>query len=180
MRHLLNTIPIIHVRDNSGATPLLKLSPSGLVPVCSGDQLEVICNTTETFLTWDILWIPDGATTAVNHGGQIINHQSPHDETSCYVIINSVFFNISRISPVNTLPMISRLVISPANSSINGTEVVCRDVIQSYIYQSATIHVLNEGDSLQGMFNKYNSYAWIKSYDNLDHISCNKYCNLIG
>ena len=94
----------------TGASPLLKLSPSGLVPVCSGDQLEVICNTTETFLTWDILWIPDGATTAVNHGGQIINHQSPHDETSCYVIINSVFFNISRISPVNTLPMISIII----------------------------------------------------------------------
>ena len=46
-----------------------------------------------------------------------------------YIIIvnNSVMFTISRISSPNLQPLISRLLISPANSIVNGTEVICAD-----------------------------------------------------
>ena len=41
----------------------------------------------------------------------------------------SVLFTFSRISPLNTLPLITRLVTSPVSGDIHGTEVICQDRI---------------------------------------------------
>ena len=126
--------------------PLLQLSPSGgLARVCSENQLQLTCNSTETHLEWAIRRTTDGPTIPVH----ILDYRSTADQTFGYLLVDSVFFNTSRVSPTNSLPLISVLVISPTNSSINGTEVICRDVSQNSITQSAFVHVVNR-DSIPG------------------------------
>ena len=110
--------------SEAGATPVA-LSPSGLVTVCSGGQLELTCTTAGGFLEWDIFQIPANGTSPVNFGGRLINNRPGLPPS--YQIIDSVFFNFSRVSAPDTLPLMSRVVISPASSSLNGIEMVCID-----------------------------------------------------
>ena len=58
-------------------------------------------------------------------------------------MVNSTLFTFARISPLNTLPLITRLVTSPANSDINGTEVICQDRVTRNS-SSTIIIVINE------------------------------------
>jgi hypothetical protein len=44
------------------------------------------------------------------------------------LIINSMVFNFSRISAHNSMPVMSRLVISPVSNSLNGTVMNCVDL----------------------------------------------------
>ena len=97
--------------------------------MCSGGQLELICTTSGDFLEWDIYQIVENGTIAVNLGGRIFN--SRPSQTPSYRLINSVYFNFSRISPPNSLPLTSRLLISPASSKVNRTEIVCEDSVTS-------------------------------------------------
>ena len=63
------------------------------------------------------------------------------------VIINgSVMFTFSRVSPSNSQPLISRLLISPATSVVNGTEIMCvdRETLNS---SSTTVNVVNNNSN---------------------------------
>ena len=86
-----------------------------------------MCTTTGGFLEWDIYQIPENGISVVNLGGRLFSNRP--GQTPSYRLIDSVFFNFSRVSLPDTLPLVSRVVISPANSSINGTEVVCEDSV---------------------------------------------------
>ena len=114
--------------------------------MCSGGQLELTCTTTGGFLEWDIYQTPKNGTSAVNLGGRLFNTRP--SQTPSSRLIDSVFFNFSRISPPDSLPLISRLLISPASSSINGTEVVCEDSVTSTAL-STIIYIITE-DSVRG------------------------------
>ena len=98
------------------------LSPTEIAPVCSGDKLELICATTGRVLDWRI--------TAENR----ILARHPVDSVSQVfptrvVTISSamVMFSFSRISLPNSQPLKSKLLISPANVSINGVMINCSD-----------------------------------------------------
>ena len=68
------------------------------------------------------------------------------------LMVNSFSFNFSRVSPANRLPLVSKLMVTPARSSINGTEVICMctDVITD-VSSSTTVFVVNENSLIQGM-----------------------------
>ena len=127
-----------------GTVPVI--SPHGTALVCSGDQLELTCAVTGAFLEWNIFLIPENSTTPVNRGGHLLNNQL--DQMPVQLVINSVFFNFSVVSPPNTLPLVSRLLISPASSSINGTEVICTDSTTSTSL-SSMIYII-DGHLIQG------------------------------
>lgn len=58
----------------------------------------------------------------------------------------SVMFTFSRISPPNTQPLISQLLISPATSIVNGSEVVCADR-ETRNSTSTTVNVVHNNAS---------------------------------
>jgi hypothetical protein len=103
------------------------LSPSRIAQVCVGDNLEFTCSITGTFLEWLFPLIE-------NRGRQSFHGISASDSAEAYkrqLIDNStVNISISRISAEDS-PVSSRLLISPATESHNGTEVTCVDVTSS-------------------------------------------------
>ena len=63
------------------------------------------------------------------------------------LIINSTTFSFSRTSTQGTLPLTSRLDISPVNGILNGTEVKCEDVTAQVNSSATIIHIIDsEGD----------------------------------
>ena len=107
------------------------ISPSGNSFVCGGDQLELTCTITDpgsTLLEWTFMGLH-----------RAIEAYSPNDDIS---VINSTLFTFSRISARGYLPLVSRLLINPLTTGLNGTVVNCTDVLMMEI-ASTTIHVLN-------------------------------------
>ena len=106
------------------------------------------------FLDWDIFQTPENETCPVNLGGRIFSNQP--GETPAHELINSVSFNYSIISP---LPLVSKLLIGPTSSSVNGTEVICTDIVTSSS-SSAIVFVIEH--LIQGGY-MYNKSLIIKS-----------------
>ena len=52
-------------------------------------------------------------------------------------MINNI--NFSRISNENNVSLVSRLLISPVNESLNGTVVTCEDAVSSLQSTTTTI-----------------------------------------
>ena len=97
--------PII-IHAHSGAVTLL---PSGVVPVCSGDQLELMCTITGDLLQWSFSVFRGNDTAATDFRRTI----TPNSAEMLQLTVDSLVFNFSRISAHGCMPVISRLVISP-------------------------------------------------------------------
>jgi hypothetical protein len=63
--------------------------------------------------------------------------------------VNSTVFNFSRISAHNSMPLMSRLVISPVSNRLNGTVMICVDADAGEM--SSTTIIVGDGGALQGM-----------------------------
>ena len=116
------------------------LSPTKLVSVCVEDQLELTCTTTEILLSWRL---SERDLTTIQYLGDSAL-QSYH-----YSLYGSINFNISRLSPPMSLPLVSRLIISPVDYRLNGTEVTCVDPLSGNS-SSTAINVISE-DTSQGI-----------------------------
>ena len=129
-----------------GDTPVL-LSPSGVAPVCSGGQLELMCTTAGGFQEWDF-HISENMTAATY--GRLANNQA--GLIIMPVVTESIIFNISRVSLPERLPLVSKLSIITERSIANGTEVTCTciDAVTNAAL-STTVIVMNESSVLQGM-----------------------------
>ena len=101
----------------------MTISPSGTARACDGDQLELTCSLTGRALEWNInLLLEDDS---FEHVLDSISQILPSHTVTVNSIIKFIF---TRISPPNSQPLMSRLVISLVNSSIiNGTVVNCAD-----------------------------------------------------
>jgi hypothetical protein len=124
-------------------TGAVTLSPSGVAPVCSGDQLELTCTTTGDLLQWRFSVVRGNETTAITRtitstGSEMTN-----------LTVNSTVFNYLRISDHSSMPVMSTSVINPVSSSLNGTVMNCVDLDTGEV-SSTTIIVGNAG-ALQGM-----------------------------
>jgi hypothetical protein len=120
-------------------TGAVTLSPSGVAPVCSGDQLELTCTTTGDLLLWRFSVIRGDDTTATEF-------ERSSSSAMFQLTINSMMFNFSTN---NSMPVTSRLVISPVSNSLNGTVMNCVDLDTGEV-SSSTIIVVERG-ALQGM-----------------------------
>ena len=96
-----------------------------IAPVCSGDELELSCAVSGRALEWNVSipWMPPEFMTFQYTLNSV--EQSLPDHT--IKINGSISFTFSRISPPESQPLISRLLIRPATSAVNGTVVICAD-----------------------------------------------------
>ena len=125
----------------------MTISPPGVAPVCSGDQLELTCTITGSFLGWRFSVFRENATTATEFSRNIIPSGSASAAMSQFVL-NSTTFDVSRTSAEDTMPLMSRLLINPVSNSLNGTVVNCEDVDTSELSSTTIIIIMTE--SLQG------------------------------
>ena len=92
-------------------------------PVCSGGELELLCITGRSFLQWSYILPMSGVQRNIYIVDSVTPTLVPHLQT-----VNSSIFNISRTTPYDTLPLMSRLLISPVNDSLNGTVIICQEI----------------------------------------------------
>ena len=111
------------------------ISPSEMVSVCSGGNLELACNVTESpVLEWRIV------TSQVCRRG--ITSQGRTDTQMSFLIIGNSTFTFTRISDDNDMPLVSRLLISSVNRGLNQTRVICEDLSNSV--QSTTTIIVTQ------------------------------------
>ena len=106
---------------------LVEISPSVVAPICQvGDQLELTCITTKGINhRWEFTVFPENIThtslvTSVGMSG-----------TPPSLTLSTSMITFSRLSGPNSLPLISRIVVSPVSSGLNGTVVNCFEGISS-------------------------------------------------
>ena len=114
------------------------ISPTEVVSVCSGGQLELTCTVPGTFLEWSFFLVTEGET-AARRLFRILHSGSATSDLE----VNSITFTFSRISADGSLPVMSRLLIAPVSDGLNGTEVNCTDIVASNT-SSTRIKVINE------------------------------------
>jgi hypothetical protein len=118
-------------------------SNADVAPVCSGDELELTCNIPGRVLEWNIsqLMPPEDLTFKI-----VLDSVEPsfpvHTTTVKYIS-----FTFSRISPGSSHPLISRLLISPATSDVDGTVIVCADR-ETRTNSSVTVNVVHNSNTL--------------------------------
>ena len=127
------------------------ISSPGIAPVCDGDQLKLTCSITGNQVEWSVFGIPEGEMTARRYGRGLLNNginQAPVD-----LMVNSVLFTFSRVSPPNTLPLITKLVTSTANNltSIDETEVICQDTM-THNSSATIVNVIRETGAFSCMY----------------------------
>ena len=76
----------------------------------------------------------------------------PAGDAMSQFVVNSTMFNFSRTSTEGSLPVISKVVIRPVSSSLNGTVINCRD-LDAPSSTATTIIIIGdlEREPLQGM-----------------------------
>ena len=112
---------------------LATIVPSRTASVCIGDQLELLCSTTTgDFLRWSLNPLLNQHT---------IQRIGENNQISTFPI-GSVNLTFSRISPRDSLPLMSRLSISPASENLNGTLVNCED-LEAQEMSSTVIIIIN-------------------------------------
>ena len=126
-------------------TGAVTISPSGVVTVCSGDQLELTCTITDsdtfTILRWNA--------TEITGLDVAVDTSSPTNQTR-HRMINSTNITFSRISSQNSSPLVSRLLINPVSNQLNGTQVRCVNGITAQTSSVAVINV-SIGNPIQGI-----------------------------
>ena len=122
------------------------LSPSGVAPVCSGDQLELMCIITGGLLQWRFRVFRANETIPIDFRHTITLTSAEMLQFT----VDSLVFNFSRISARDCMPVISTLVISPVSKRLNGTVMNCEDVHGAEV-SSTTIFI----GALQGIIIVY-------------------------
>ena len=100
---------------------LVEISPPPEAPVCqAGDQLELTCSLSGTFLRWQFTavresGVPETYMRTVSSGGV----------SSPFIINSTIEITFVRLS---TQPLTSRMTISSVTEGLNGVRVNCIDV----------------------------------------------------
>ena len=121
---------------------VVELSPSGVAPVCrAGDQLELTCTSSSAVHQWEFTIFPENisyTTTPVSSAG---TSGVPQPLT-----VGGSTITFSRLSGQDSLPLVSRAVVSPVSSGLNGTVVNCFEGVSSTNpVASTTIRIVDPG-----------------------------------
>ena len=120
--------------------------------MCSGGQLELTCTTTADLLQWRFSVFRGNETTAI----EITRTITSTGSVMLNVTINSTVFNFSRIS-ANSMPVMSRSVISPVSNGLNGTVMNCVNVDAGEV--TSTTIIVGEKGALQGIYLYSRTYS---------------------
>ena len=121
------------------------ISPSGIASVCSGEHLDITCTTSGTFLRWYIRF--ENENSASRTYTRTLSSMGVASSVAS-LMINSTIFSFSRISTQGSLPLSSRLEISPVSEILNKTEVKCEDVTAAVNSSATTINIPTIGGDL--------------------------------
>ena len=110
----------------TGSETLLSASSSGVVSVCPGKHLRLVCTVNHSlFLEWAIA-LPQRSIT------QTLRKNIPYTGMESLPSINETFngtdtvvFHFTRTSEAKTLPLITELLIDRVNPNLNGTDIHC-------------------------------------------------------
>ena len=151
IRTLIPSLLLVIIKQGA-----VTIAPSGTISVCNGDQLELTCMITDSghrsfsILVWNVTLISGDETIPPVTYTPAISPSSPTDQR-IRRIVNSTSFTFSRISPQNSFPFVSRLLISSVSSRVDGTEVNCLDALTSES-SSTTVVNITSGHPIQGMY----------------------------
>ena len=116
--------------------------------ICEGEKLELICATNATILRWTSLLQNEQGIVQI-----FSRHIASMDLTqqASSLVVNSTYFNVSRISYREIVPLVSKLLINPVSVGLNGTKWNCTEVyidtteFNDVMMASTTINII--GDS---------------------------------
>ena len=102
---------------------LMEISPSGVAPVCLvGDQLELTCSSSSGIEhRWEFTVFPENVT----YTPRPITFLGASGIPTSPLTISTSTITFSRLSGQGSLPLVSRIVVSPVSSGLNGTVVNC-------------------------------------------------------
>ena len=110
------------------------ISPSGVASVCSGGHIDITCTTNGTFIRWYIR--SENENSASRTYTRTLSSLGVASSVVS-LMINSTIFSFSRISTQGSLPLSSRIEISPVSEILNETEMKCEGVTAA-VNSSAT------------------------------------------
>jgi hypothetical protein len=121
---------------------VVEISPSPVAPVCqAGDQLELTCTSSGAVHRWEFTVLPENmiyTTVPVSSAG---TSGAPPP-----LMISGSTITFSRLSGQGSSPLVSRTVVSPVTSGLNGTVVNCFEGISSTDSVAATrIRIIDPG-----------------------------------
>ena len=121
---------------------VIEIFPSGVAPVCRvGDQLELMCTSSGTVHRWEFTVIPENishTTTPVTSAG---TSGVPQPLT-----FSGSMITFLRLSGQGSSPLVSRTVVSPVSSGLNGAVVNCFEGISSTdSVATTTIRIIDPG-----------------------------------
>ena len=113
----------------------LTISPSPTAAVCQvGGTKEVICTTSDHFLTWKLT--KSGSTYPIT---RTLSSTIRNPER---VVVNSTVFTFSRMSELGRTDLVMKLVISTVSQSLNGTKIVCTEIGASAMMANTTVYII--------------------------------------
>jgi hypothetical protein len=132
----------MHLSCSIFVTGVVEISPSLVVPIClPGDQLELTCTSSGAVHRWEFTVLPENmiyTTVPVSSAG---TSGAPPPLT-----VSSAMITFSRPSGQGSSPLVSRTVISPVTSGLNGTVVNCLEGISSTdSVATTTIRIIDPG-----------------------------------
>ena len=140
-------------------TGLVTLLPSREALVCGvGEQLELTCSTTETFLRWNITFPEDFEATIFRTETQLLNYNTITNRASP-LVVNSATINFIRTSSQGVLPLTSTLLIDHVIEGLNGTVVSCMGLLPGNVVAASsttTIHIIDPASDFGRSSHKIN------------------------
>ena len=93
--------------------------------VCEGEELSLTCSTNVSIILWS-------TSPLQNEQGQVLTFMRfissvGASQQASDMMVNSTFFNVSRVSGRDESPLVSRLVIGSVSVGLNGTRVNCTE-----------------------------------------------------
>jgi hypothetical protein len=116
-----------------------------VAPVCSGNELEFNCTAPGRALEWNITLTPSSEDMTYEYRYPLNSVEQSFPVHT--ITVNNVSFIFSRISPSNSRPLISRLLISPATNVVDGILVVCADR-ETRTNSSTSVNVVHNNGTL--------------------------------
>ena len=116
------------------------LSPSGLVPVCPGEDLVFVCSTDRSFIEWNV--------TLILGSGKRISRARLITSSISQVSPLVVQMKTVNITVHGSLPLTSTLTAANVTADLNGTQVSCIAIggsIEDVSTSSATVHLIEPG-----------------------------------
>ncbi len=123
---------------------VVDISPSGqgvdVAPVCqAGDQLELMCTTTSgTDHRWEFTVFPEN----VSYTRRPVSSTGVSGIPTTPLSIGTSMITFLRLSGQNVLPLISRIIIDPVSSTLNGTVVNCFELATNLV-ATTTIQIID-------------------------------------